>query len=160
MKIIKITNSTPDSFRIRLIKFISKYGDGHITLKAINWFKKTNFFSLNLDNGDLIYVSLNNNEKICGVLVISNYGLKQAFIVVHPLIRKKGLANSLTSEALKSLNRLYVKVANDNVPSLKHCFSLGMRAFDMIIGPTGKPTFVFGYGDFDPEEWHKYNSIK
>ncbi len=160
MKIVKITNLTPDSFRTKLIRFISKYGDNHITLKAIKWLRKTNFSSLDLDNGDLIYVSLDNNKKICGVLVISNYGLKQAFIVVHPLMRKKGLANNLTNEAMINLNRLYVKVANDNFPSLKHCFSLGMRAFDMMNGPTGKPTLVLGYGDFDPKEWHKYNSIK
>ena len=155
---IKITKTTPDTLRIRLIKFISTYGDGHITLRAIKWLRTSAFSSLNFNNGDLIHVCLDNNQKILAVFAVSHFGLDHSLIVVHPSIRKKGIARSLMSKTLDDIDRLYVKVANDNIPSLKLCFSIGMRAFDLTKGPTGKPTLIMGYGNFSLEEWNKYNS--
>ena len=150
MKKIKVTKTTPDVLRIRLINFISKYGGGHITLRAIKWLKNTPLSSLNFDDGDLIHVCLDNNNKILGVIAVSRYGLDYSIIVVHSAMRKKGIAASLMSKVLDDVDRLYVKVVSDNVPSL--------RAFDLIKGPTGKPTLVLGYGNFNSEEWNKYNS--
>ncbi len=158
MKIIKIAENTPEAFRKSLILFIIKYGDGHITKKAINWLKRTPFNAINPLNGDLIHVVLNERKKIIAILAISHFGLNQAIIAVHPQARKKGVANKLVLSALEDINRLYVKVANDNVASLKLCFSLRMRAFDLIKGPTGKSTLVLGLGEWDEKEWE--NNVK
>lgn len=155
MRIIKVTEKTPESFKKNLIYFIKKYGDGHITKKAIIWIKNTPFADINKKNGDLIHVYLNNKNNIIGTIAIANYGLKQAIIVVHPKVRNKGVAQNLVMETQKDIDRLYVKVANDNVASLKLCFSVGMNAFDLIKGPTGKPTSVLGFGNWSSDEWFK-----
>lgn len=158
MRKIKVSSSTSDKFRLSIIRFIVKYGDGHITKKAINWLKRTPFSALKTEQGDLINVFINNN-KILGVLVIADYGLEQAVIAVHSDARKYGLANRLVTEALENIDRFYVKVANDNIPSLRLCFSVGMRAFDMVKGPTGKPTLVLGMGNWDADEWHTHKKV-
>jgi len=158
LKKIKITDQTPESFRQTIIRFMMKYGDGHITKKAIRWLKQTPFSDLHPLNGDLIHVVVNSHKKIVAVLAIAHYGLEQAIIAVHPQIRKKGIANKLVMEAIEDIDRLYVKVANDNVASLKLCFSVGMKAFDLIKGPTGKPTLVLGLGKWDQKEWESYHS--
>ncbi|GBF11752.1 GNAT family N-acetyltransferase [Tepidibacillus sp. HK-1] len=152
MRKVKINASVPERFKQPLIRFINKYGDGHITRKAIEWLKKTPFQKLNQSNGDLIHVILE-GKKIIGVLAIARFGLDQAIIVVHPEVRKQGVAYQLVTEALEDIDRYYVKVANDNVPSLKLCFAAGMKAFDLTKGPTGKPTFVLGIGNWDASEW-------
>lgn len=157
MKKIKLNEKTPDHFRRSLIRFIIKYGDGHITKRAISWLKRSPFSTIDQENGDLVHVFLNDKNRMIAVLAIGHFGLEQAIIVVHPRARKTGVANRLVIEALKAIDRFYVKVANDNVPSLKLCFSVGMRAFDLIKGPTGKPTFVLGIGDWDANEWKHYH---
>lgn len=157
MKKIKITNRTSDVFRKKIINFIKVYGDGHITKRTINFLVKTQFSKLNLDSGDLIHVIIDSNNKICGVVAIIDYGLEHAIIVVKPQMRKKGLANKLISEALLDIDRLYTKVAIDNTPSIKHCFSIGMQAFKLTKGPTGKMTLVFGFGNWSKTEWENHN---
>lgn len=157
MKRIKINESTPESFKKPLIRFIVKYGDGHITQKAINWLNKTPFSKLSYEKGNSILVIVNEKKQIIGVIAIANYGLDQAIIVVHPEVRKLGIAQKLTYGALEDIDRYYVKVAYDNIPSLKLCFSVGMKAFNLIKGPTGKPTLVLGNGNWNPEEWFKNN---
>ncbi|MFV9511214.1 GNAT family N-acetyltransferase [Tepidibacillus sp. LV47] len=152
MRMIKITRDTNDQHRQILIRFIQKYGDNHITKKAIDWLKQTPFKKLTPENGDLIYVMVD-QKMIVGVLAIIHYGLKQAFIVVHPKTRKKGIAYQLITEAQKFLDRFYVKVANDNIPSLKLCFATDMQAFALTKGPTGKPTLILGWGNWSKEEW-------
>lgn len=156
----KILNTTSDKFRITLIKFITKYGDGHITKKAISWLKKTPFSELDLRNGDLIHVIFDNRKRLLGVIAIKHFGLDESVIVIHPNARKKGVGYDLTTGVLEDINRCYVKVANDNIPSLKLCFLCGMRAFELVKGPTGKPTLVLGLGDWDDHEWKEYHQKK
>ncbi len=151
MKHVKVNSKTSERVRTPLIRFIKQYGDGHITQKGIRWLKTTPFDELSY-NGNLIHVYLD-GKKIVGVLAIANYGLEQALIAVHPDYRQSGIAYDLVTNALKEINRLYVKVANDNIPSLKLCFSLGMHAFDLTKGPTGKPTLILGLGNWNAEEW-------
>lgn len=155
MRLIKVTERTPESFKKKLIYFISKYGDGHITRKATIWLKNTPFSDIKKENGDLIHIYLNDKNNIIGVIAIANYGLKQAIIVVHPKVRNNGLARNLVIGTEEDINRFYVKVANDNIASLKLCFSVGMKAFDLIKGPTGKPTLILGFGNWHLEEWTK-----
>ncbi|WP_339060150.1 GNAT family N-acetyltransferase [Tepidibacillus marianensis] len=152
MRTIEVNKETSDQHRPILIRFIERYGDQHITKKAIDWFKKTPFYQLHDENGDFIHMIMDKN-RIIGVLVIVNYGFNQAFIVVHPKTRQNGVAYQLVTQAQSQLNRFYVKVANDNIPSLKLCFATGMQAFVLIKGPTGKPTLVLGSGHWSKEDW-------
>jgi len=153
LKKIKISDQTTELLRKSLINFVIRYGDEHITKKAINWLKSVPFPKINQENGDLIHIYVE-GKKIVGLLAIANYGMEQAFIVVHPNFRKTGVAYQLVVESLEDIDRFYVKVANDNVPSLKLCFATGMYAFDLIKGPTGKPTLVLGIGNWEEEEWN------
>lgn len=157
MKLIKVTEKTPESLKKALIRFIYKYGDGHITKKAIIWLKSTPLLELQREKGDLIHIYLNDKNNIIGVIAIANYGLKQAIIVVHPKVRNNGLAQNLVKGTLEDIDRFYVKVANDNMASLKLCFSVGMRAFGLTKGPTGKPTLILGFGNWNSKEWFKVN---
>ena len=157
MQRIKVNSSTPEGLKKPLISFISKYGDNHITKKAINWFNRTPFSEITKEKGDAVHIIINDRNKIIAMIGIVNYGLEQAIIVVHPKIRKTGIAQKLTNGVLDDIDRYYVKVANDNIPSLKLCFSIGMRAFNLIKGPTGKPTLVLGFGNWNSNEWFKYN---
>jgi len=157
MKLIKLTEKTPESFKKTLLRFITKYDDGHITKKAILWLQNTPLSEIKKENGDIIHIYLNSKNNIIGVIAIANYGLKQAIIVVHPRIRNKGVAQNLAMGTLEDISRFYVKVANDNIASLKLCFSVGMKAFDLIKGPTGKPTLILGFGNWSSEEWFKAN---
>jgi len=155
---IKIDPSTPEHFRKILIDFIVKYGDGHITKRAINWLKNTPFSKINQANGDIIHVQLGEKNNIIGILAVAKYGLEQSITVVHPKARNKGIAYQLTAGVLEDINRMYVKVAYDNIPSLKLCFATGMRAFAMTKGATGKPTLILGLGDWSQREWESAKS--
>lgn len=155
---IKVSERTPESFRKSIIRFILKYGDGHITKKTINWLRQVSFSSIRKENGSIIHVLLNDKKNIIGLIAIERYGLEQAIIVIHPQVRKKGLADKLVLTALEDIDRFYVKVANDNIPSLKLCFRVGMRAFDLMKGPTGKPTLILGIGNWNAKEWSNYNN--
>jgi len=152
MRTIDVNKDTSDQHRPILVQFIERYGDQHITKKAISWLKQTPFSRINPENGDLIHIIME-KKRIIGVLIIANYGFNQAFIVVHPNTRQKGIAIQLIHQAQKRLNRFYVKVAHDNIPSLKLCFATGMKAFDLTKGPTGKPTLILGSGEWSKEDW-------
>lgn len=154
MKKIKINEKTSDSFLSSILQFIIKYGDNHITKQAIKWLKNTSTKEINSQKGNIIHVIVNDQKKIIGIIAVANYGLEQAIIVVDPKVRKSGIGYRLTKGVLEDIDRYYVKVAHDNIPSLKLCFSVGMQAFDLIKGPTGKPTLILGAGDYDPQEWH------
>ncbi len=160
MKKIKITSSTQSKIRKTLVQFIVKYGDGHITRKAVNWINRTPFSKIDKNNGDAIHVFLNEKNQIIGIIAISHYGLEQAIIVIHPNYRKKGLGNQMTKGVLEDIDKYYVRVATDNIASLKLCFSSGMRAFHLVKGPTGKPTLVLGMGNWEITEWLQYQIAK
>lgn len=156
MKKLKVSNYSSDTLRKNIIKFVNMYGDGHITKRTIRYLTNTSFSELNFDKGDLIHIIIGKDKKIYGLIIIINYGLDYSIIVVKPEMRNKGLANNLSSEILLDIDRLYTKVAIDNIPSLKHCFSTGMQAFKLTKGPTGKTTLIFGLGKWSKTEWENH----
>jgi hypothetical protein len=91
-------------------------------------------------------------RKLIGLIVIGNYGLEESFIVVHTNHRKQGVGEALVQFALQQLSKLYTRVAHDNIPSLKLCFSCNLVAFHLIKGPTGKPTLWFGGGNWQTQD--------
>lgn len=91
-------------------------------------------------------------RRLVGVIAFGRYGLEESFIVVHPNHRNRKIGELLLNYSLNSLKKVYTRVACDNIPSLKLCFSCGLVAFRMIRGPTGKPTLCLAGGDWNPEE--------
>lgn len=91
-------------------------------------------------------------KKVAGIIVFGNYGIEESFIAVHPDYRRKRVGEQLLKQAIQSLGKVYARVASDNIPSLKLCFSCGLMAFSLCKGPTGKDTLWLGGGNFDPAD--------
>lgn len=149
MMIREITGNQMPTVNQAIVTFFKKYGDGRITHKALRWLLSVS--EEDFDDGTLIaYTS--SQKKITGVIVFSNYGIQEALIAVHPEFRKQGVGEELLHYSISRLSKIYTRVACDNIPSLKLCFACGLRAFQIINGPTGKPTFWLGGGDWVPED--------
>ncbi|SFS70682.1 GNAT family N-acetyltransferase [Marininema halotolerans] len=143
-------------YRDRLIRFSYRHGDKRITHKALRWLKKLNASSF----PDGTYLAIAREEKrLAGFILFGNYGLDEAYIVVHPDFRKRHVGEELFKQSIHSLGRVYVRVACDNTPSLKLCFALGLRAFHFTTGPTGKPTLCLGGGEWSEQEFNSYELI-
>ena len=127
-----------------LVQFLRKYGNGRITHHAIRWFQE---ITGELSNETLVAATLE-DKKITGVIVFGNYGMEESFIVVHPKYRNQRLGEMLLNYSLEKLDKVYTRVACDNTPSLKLCFSCGMVAISLFTGPTGKPTLWLAGGNW------------
>lgn len=143
--------SPPLFHRIRsyLITFTTQYSEDRITHQAIRWLKRLK--PNELRDGTIIIIAVE-GKKLLGLVAFGNYGIDESFCVVHPRYRNRGIGEQLLKQSLQHLNRIYTRVATDNIPSLKVCFSCGLVAFRLQEGPTGKPTFVFGGGDWKEKE--------
>lgn len=138
-----------DKVRPLLIRFLRSYGDRRLTHKALRWLK-----SLPTEpykEGTIIAVALD-EKRLAGVIAVGQYGIQEAIIAVKPHYRKHGLGKDLVRFIMQNINRMYARVATDNIPSLKLCFALGMVAFDLFTGVTGKPTLWLGLGKWDKDE--------
>lgn len=129
--------------RQSLVRFIRYHGDQRITHKAIRWLQHLPAEPFE-EGTALILATL--HGKIAGFTALADYGRKESFIVVHPAMRKKKVGAMLLQRSLDELGKIYTRVAIDNIPSLKLCFSCGLKAYDLSTGPTGKPTLMFGGG--------------
>ncbi|TCP68363.1 GNAT family N-acetyltransferase [Baia soyae] len=152
------TLSSEEVGRVRdpLIHFLKKYSDGRITAKGIRWFRQLPINEVR--DGNWVAISWKDN-KIAGAMIMGDYGRKEAMIVVHPDFRKHGIGETLLNQALQQLGKVYTRVACDNIPSLKLCFSCGLKAFHLVKGPTGKPTLWLGGGNFVKEDVVQPESI-
>ncbi|QKG83926.1 GNAT family N-acetyltransferase [Kroppenstedtia pulmonis] len=153
MDYIVLTPSQLKKWRSSILLFAKKYGDRRITHKALRWLR--NVKPGPFPEGTWMSVALE-GRRLVGFICFGRYGMEEAFIVVHPSHRKKKVAETLLFHALEELDKVYTRVACDNVPSMKLCFSAGMIAFNLTTGPTGKPTLCFGGGEWSPEEFKKY----
>lgn len=137
-------------FRQTLVRFIRKYGERRITRSAIQWLKTVRGSAL-AEEGNLILAALE-GRKLVGLVAAADYGRRESFIVVHPAYRRQGIALELVNELVRRLDRVYGRVALDNIPSLAMCLQAGFVAFALDKGPTGKPTLWLGKGDWRKEE--------
>lgn len=154
---VRISVITPSLFqrlRPHILHFSRRYGDRRITHRALNWIKKLS--KENILEGTWMAVAVD-QKKLVGFILFGRYGLEEAFIVVHPSYRRRNVGESLLQRALDSLDRVYTRVAYDNIPSLKLCFKSGLVAFQLTTGPTGKPTLCLGGGNWDVEEFKESN---
>lgn len=126
-----------------MIRFIQRFGDKRITHHAIRWFKQL----AHLDHPGTLIAVVTQNNSLIGLIVIGNYGLDEAFIAVHPKYRNEGVGEGLLRFTLQELPKVFTRVACDNTPSIKLCFSCGLIAYRLIKGPTGKPTLCFASGE-------------
>jgi len=149
MNICKVSPSLFRRTKKQLVRFTIQHGDARITHRAIRWLKKLQ--PSELKDGTLILIAVI-QKRLAGLVVFGNYGIDESFCVVHPQYRNQGIGEKLLKHSFRYLNRVYTRVATDNIPSLKVCFASGLVAFRLIKGPTGKPTFIFGGGDWKAEE--------
>lgn len=149
MHIREVPYSQLNKVRRRLLHFLRLYGDKRLTHKALRWL--STLPPQPYEEGTVIAVALD-GRRLVGVIAIGQYGKEESIIAVKPNYRQSGVGRQLVHYALEHLDRLYSRVAMDNIPSLKLCFSIGMVAFDLFTGVTGKPTLWLGIGKWDREE--------
>ncbi|WP_027414836.1 GNAT family N-acetyltransferase [Aneurinibacillus terranovensis] len=149
MEIHRIQADLP---RVRkwLVRFVSENGDKRITRRALHWLEALSIEQLK-QNGNVILGAVDDG-KLVGFLAVGNYGRSESFITVAHNARHKGVGKLLVQEAIHQLGKLYARVAADNIPSLKTCFSCGMVGFSCTYGPTGKPTLWLAAGDWRTDD--------
>lgn len=150
MEIIKLDYATYKRHKTKWGKFIQSYGDQRITHAVRRWLASISSEEFE-QPGTEILVALE-NRKMTGISGFSQYGLHHSFAVILPEHRSHGIAKELIQTHLRHLGKVYTRVALDNVPSMKVCFSNDMIAFKLVNGPTGKPTLWFGGGNWSKRD--------
>ncbi len=140
-----------DRHRSRLVQFIQQHGDNRITHRAIRWLRELDADLLLLQAGTAIIVALS-EKQLRGLIIIADYGREESLAVVHRDYRSMNIASALIQKYLDDKDKLYGRVALDNVPSIKMCLANGMVGFKLTEGPTGKPTMWFGMGNWKKED--------
>lgn len=143
--------------RRKLLSLLRRHGDRRITLKGIRWLARMSSHELEEEGNGLVVAT--DSGKIIGLLAVSKFGMKHSFITVHKEYRKKGIAQVLLKELTNRMDRFYAKIALDNIPSLLTCFSMGMVALQIIKGPTGKPTFLVAWGNWNKKDLENFNTV-
>lgn len=146
---MELHNFTPRHLsRIKgvLTQFLRRYGNGRITHHAIRWFQQLT--QDEIEEGALVAATLK-EKKLTGVIIFGKFGTKESVIAVHPDYRNQGVGEMLLNHSLEKLGKAYTRVACDNIPSLKLCFSCGMVAINLFTGPTGKPTLWLAGGKWN-----------
>lgn len=156
MRVRLIDGKILERHRSTLLTFLRRYGNQRITHKALQWLKH---LQLNKQQPGTFVAVCFSNKKLIGVMAIGNYGLDEAIIAVHPDYRRRGVGEALLNFSLKHTHKIYTRVACDNFPSLKLCFACGMQAFQVFIGPTGKPTLWLGGGNWNSQDIEKNNKV-
>ncbi|WP_188647617.1 GNAT family N-acetyltransferase [Marinithermofilum abyssi] len=146
MEIQVLTPSQLNRLKPMLLRFAKTYGDKRITHQALRWLRDLS--ADEFPEGTLISVAII-QKRLAGIIAFGRYGLDEALIVVHPSHRKSNVGETLLYHALEELDKVYTRVACDNIPSLRLCFSTGLVAFRMFTGPTGKPTLWLGGGNWN-----------
>ncbi len=149
MKIYQFPPQALNRLKKPILRFMKQYGDGRITHRAMRWFKQQSVESFKENS---YIAAAYDGKKVTGIIVFGNYGIEESFIAVHPDYRQKGVGVQLLKQATQSLGKVYARIAADNIASLKLCFACGLVAFSLSKGPTGKPTFWLGGGNFKPDD--------
>lgn len=154
IRVVSIRPALLRRVRPLILRFCKRHGDRRITHRALRWLQglREDGFS----KGTWLAAALD-GRRLAGVILFGSYGLDEAFIVVHPDYRKQAVGETLLAAALDSLDRVYTRVACDNLPSLKLCFKLGLVAFHLTTGPTGKPTLCLAGGNWSASEFTNHS---
>lgn len=149
MNVRRILPHELNKVRPIIIRFMRQYGDGRITHHAIRWLQKLE--PDHLSEGTLLAATLD-GKKVTGIIAFGNYGIDESLIAVRHDYRKKGVGETLLRYSIGKLGKVYTRVACDNTPSLKLCFSCDLIAFQLFKGPTGKPTLWLAGGEWNPQD--------
>ncbi|MFC4075793.1 GNAT family N-acetyltransferase [Salinithrix halophila] len=150
MEIRTLTPKQLHRIRPKLVRFSRNYGDRRITHRAIRWLR--DLHSDPFPEGTLL-AAATEGKRLTGFILFGKFGLEEAYIVVHPKFRNQRVGETLLEHAIGKLGKVYTRVACDNIPSLKLCFSMGLQAFHLTTGPTGKPTLCLGGGNWEASEF-------
>lgn len=151
MEYLELSPIQLEKYRTRLVQFIQQHGDNRITYRAMRWLKALDADQLLLQEGTAI-IAATSDKQLRGIIIIADYGREESFVVVHRDHRTMNIASSLIQKYLEGKDKLYGRVALDNIPSMKMCLSNGMVGFKLTEGPTGKPTMWFGMGNWRKED--------
>ncbi len=143
-------------FRKTLIRFIQKHGERRITASGIRWLRQVK--GTDLSDGNLILAALD-RRRLVGLIAVADYGRRESLIVVHPFYRRQGIGLQLVDGIVSELDKVYGRVAIDNIPSLSMCLQAGFVAFALEKGPTGKPTLWIGKGNWRKDEVVRAQSL-
>lgn len=146
MNIRNLTPSLFQKYRHKLVEFIRKNGDRRITKEALDWVRTVR--PERLEEAENVVLVAVQDKKVIGMVIAINYGIEESFIVVHRHHRNHNIAKQMVQNVISQLSKIYGRIATDNIPSLKVCLDNNMVAFDLFIGPTGKPTLWLGGGDW------------
>lgn len=148
MEIVELSYRQLARNRGALLKFIRAYGEKRITATAMRWFQSATEADLAESPGTQILV-YREQGRIAGLSAMVRHGLDHSIAVIHPRVRGQGIAKRLVDHHISTLGKIYVRVAVDNIPSMKVCFGNDMIAVRLVTGPTGKPTLIFAGGNWD-----------
>lgn len=151
MNYLELSPSQLERHRERIIQFLKKHGDNRITHRAIRWLRSFDVDHILLQEGTSAIAAID-QSVLQGFLMVSDYGRDESFIVVHQEQRTKNIGSALIQQYLAKNDKLYGRVALDNIPSLKLCLSNGMVGFKLTEGPTGKPTLWLGLGNWKKDD--------
>jgi RimJ/RimL family protein N-acetyltransferase len=150
MEIIKLDYVLYKRHHRKWLKFIQQYGDQRITHTVRKWFASISPEEFEQPGTDILIAV--GNRLIVGISGFSQYGLQHSFAVIHPDHRSHGIGKEMLQTHIQHLGKVYTRVALDNIPSMKVCFSNQMVAFKLFNGPTGKPTLWFGGGQWSQKD--------
>jgi GNAT superfamily N-acetyltransferase len=152
MQLLKLSEHKLAKNRKQLIRFFRKHGDERITKHGLDWLRNVQPGEIERE-GNAAYCTVH-KQLLTGVIIIVHYGIEESYMAVHRSYRQQKIGSQLLQKTVEDLGKLYARVATDNVASIKLCVDTGMVAFDLIKGPTGKPTLWFGGGEWKRSDIH------
>lgn len=134
-----ITSVSPETWprlRKRVIAFVARHKDRHITIQTSTQLKAMTRGGLT-EAGSIMLLATE-ESRLLGVLACKDYGRAFSLAVVRKTERSKGVGKELLRRAITELDEFHVEIASDNVPSLKLAFACGLKAYSVFIRDTGK----------------------
>lgn len=152
MKLFTVFPHLLPSIKATLLRFVRREGERRITVQSRDWLGELSPESLKSRDTRLLLAV--EGKRLVGLFAVSDCGLGHAFLVVDRRFRGRGVGKALAARMCRLLPKLYVRVAIDNEPSLTLFRNLGFQPVKASIGPTGKPTLWFAFGQWTPEDLH------
>ena len=113
MHIREVPYSQLNKVRRRLLHFLRLYGDKRLAHKALRWLSTLPPIQP-VEEGTVIAVALD-GRRLVGVIAMDSTGKEKSIIAVKPDYRQSGVGRQLVHYALEHLDRLYARVAMDNI---------------------------------------------
>lgn len=140
MSILRINKEQWPRWKKRILNFVGRYKDKHITKEASSKLRALKKVDLG-DPGTLVLVAAQ-NKRLVGVLVGVEHGKGCSLAVVKRSTRGRGLGKELLRRAIAELGSFHAEIASDNVPSLKIAFACGLLGYDVFVRDTGKTVLI------------------